>query len=160
MPSAIEVHTSTDGDRPKTCCPKYIPGVFFVADLFIYLIVCLFMQSFIHSVSQTVICMFVYMFIYLFVCWFICLFIYLFVYSFVCLYIYLFIYLFVHSFFMFFFVSHPVHHQLRPSFLSPCHSFTLLEPQSRFGDKPLNFQVVCPQNGTAVLNGLTGDLNK
>ena len=32
-------------------------------------------------------------------------------------------------------------------------SLTLLEPQPRFGDKPLNFQVVCPQNGTAVLKG-------
>ena len=32
---------------------------------------------------------------------------------------------------------------------------TLLEPQSRFGDKPFKFQVVCPQNGTAVLKGLT-----
>ena len=32
---------------------------------------------------------------------------------------------------------------------------TLLEPQSRVGDKPLNFQVVCPHNGTAVLKGLT-----
>ena len=31
---------------------------------------------------------------------------------------------------------------------------TLLEPQSRFGDRPLKFQVVCPQNGTAVLKGL------
>ena len=30
---------------------------------------------------------------------------------------------------------------------------TRLEPQSRFGDKPLKFQVVCPQNGTAVLKG-------
>ena len=29
-----------------------------------------------------------------------------------------------------------------------------LEPQSRFGDKPLKFQVVRPQNGTAVLKGL------
>ena len=28
---------------------------------------------------------------------------------------------------------------------------TLLEPQSRFGGKPLKLQVVCPQNGTAVL---------
>ena len=28
---------------------------------------------------------------------------------------------------------------------------TLLELQSRFGDIPLEFQVVCPQNGTAVL---------
>ena len=34
-------------------------------------------------------------------------------------------------------------------------SLTLLEPQSRFGDKSLNFQVVCPQNGTAVLKGLS-----
>ena len=33
---------------------------------------------------------------------------------------------------------------------------TLLEPQSRFGDKPLKSQVVCPQNGTAVLKGLMG----
>ena len=32
-------------------------------------------------------------------------------------------------------------------------ALTLLEPQSCFGDKPLNFQVVCPQNGTAVLKG-------
>ena len=32
---------------------------------------------------------------------------------------------------------------------------TLSEPQSRFGDKPLKYQVVCPQNGTAVLKGLT-----
>ena len=31
---------------------------------------------------------------------------------------------------------------------------TLLEPQSRFGDKPLKCQVFCPQNGTAVLKGL------
>ena len=29
-----------------------------------------------------------------------------------------------------------------------------LEPQSRFGGKPLKFQVFCPQNGTAVLKGL------
>ena len=34
---------------------------------------------------------------------------------------------------------------------------TLLEPQSRFGDKPVKFQVVCPQNGTAVLKGLCGE---
>ena len=27
--------------------------------------------------------------------------------------------------------------------------------QSCFGDKLLEFEVVCPQNGTAVLNGLT-----
>ena len=31
----------------------------------------------------------------------------------------------------------------------------LLEPQSRFGDKPLKLQVVCPQSGTAVLKGLS-----
>ena len=35
---------------------------------------------------------------------------------------------------------------------------TLLEPQSRCGDKPLKFQVVCPQNGTAVLKGLIGPM--
>ena len=34
-------------------------------------------------------------------------------------------------------------------------TLTLLGPQSRFGDKPLKFQVVCPQNETAVLKGLT-----
>ena len=32
---------------------------------------------------------------------------------------------------------------------------TLLGPQSRFGDKLLTIWVVCPLNGTAVLNGLT-----
>ena len=37
----------------------------------------------------------------------------------------------------------------------PQQFLTLLEPQSAFGDKLLNFQVVCPQNGTAVLKGLT-----
>ena len=31
---------------------------------------------------------------------------------------------------------------------------SLLEPQSRFGDKPFKFQLVYPQNGTAVLKGL------
>ena len=30
----------------------------------------------------------------------------------------------------------------------------LSEPQSRFGDKPVKFQAFCPQNGTAVLNGI------
>ena len=35
-------------------------------------------------------------------------------------------------------------------------SLALLEPESRFGDKPFKFQVVCPQNGTAVLKGLKG----
>ena len=34
------------------------------------------------------------------------------------------------------------------------YNLTPLEPESRFGDKPLKFQVVCPQNGTAVLKGL------
>ena len=29
-----------------------------------------------------------------------------------------------------------------------------LEPQSRFGDKPLKFQVVCPHNGTALIHVL------
>ena len=33
-------------------------------------------------------------------------------------------------------------------------SLILLEPQSRFGDKPVKFQVVCPQNETAVLKEL------
>ena len=33
-------------------------------------------------------------------------------------------------------------------------ALTLLEPQSRFGDKSLKFQAVCPQNGTAVLKGV------
>ena len=37
-------------------------------------------------------------------------------------------------------------------------SSTLLEPQSRLGDKPLKLQVVCPPNGTEVLNGLTHHL--
>ena len=36
---------------------------------------------------------------------------------------------------------------------------TLLEPQSRFGDKSLNFQIVCPQNGTGALKGLTHNKN-
>ena len=31
---------------------------------------------------------------------------------------------------------------------------TPLAPQSRFGDNPLKFKVICPQNGTAVLKGL------
>ena len=33
--------------------------------------------------------------------------------------------------------------------------FNPLVPQSRLGDKPVWFEVVCPQNGTAVLKGLT-----
>ena len=32
---------------------------------------------------------------------------------------------------------------------------TLLELQSHFGDRPLKFLVVCPENGTPVLKGLT-----
>ena len=32
---------------------------------------------------------------------------------------------------------------------------TLLEPQSRFGDKSLGVRLVCPQIGTAVLKGLS-----
>ena len=35
-------------------------------------------------------------------------------------------------------------------------TLTPLELQSRFGDKLLKFQVVCPQNGTAVQKGLNG----
>ena len=35
------------------------------------------------------------------------------------------------------------------------NGLTLLEPKSRFGDRPVKFQVVCPQNGTAVLKGLS-----
>ena len=31
---------------------------------------------------------------------------------------------------------------------------SIFEPQSRFGDKPVKFRLVCPQNGTAVLKGL------
>ena len=35
----------------------------------------------------------------------------------------------------------------------PQFALTPLEPQSRFGDNPLKFQVICPQNGTAVPKG-------
>ena len=42
----------------------------------------------------------------------------------------------------------------------PKHALTLLEPQSHFGDKALKLQVVCPQNGTAVLKGLRGAHNE
>ena len=45
-----------------------------------------------------------------------------------------------------------------PETLLVCWVLTLLEPQSRFGDKPLKFQVVCPQNRTGVLKGLTESL--
>ena len=38
------------------------------------------------------------------------------------------------------------------------YPWTPLEPQFRFGDKPVNFQVVCPQNGRAVLKGLKATL--
>ena len=39
---------------------------------------------------------------------------------------------------------------------TPFHRLlTLLGPQPRFGDNPVKFQVVCPQNGTAVVKGLT-----
>ena len=34
-------------------------------------------------------------------------------------------------------------------------SLTRLGPQSRFGGKSLKFQVICPQNGTTVLKGLS-----
>ena len=33
--------------------------------------------------------------------------------------------------------------------------FSALEPQSRLGDKPVKFQVVCAQNGATVLKGST-----
>ena len=39
-------------------------------------------------------------------------------------------------------------------------SLTLLEPQSRSGDKPVKFQVVLSPNGTAVLKGLSEELQK
>ena len=35
-----------------------------------------------------------------------------------------------------------------------------LEPRSRFGDKPLKFQVACPQNGTAALKGVKGQTQR
>ena len=37
----------------------------------------------------------------------------------------------------------------------PDRLLTLSELQSSFGDKPAKFQVICPQNGTAVLEELT-----
>ena len=43
----------------------------------------------------------------------------------------------------------------RPLRVKTSYELTLLEPQSRFGDKPVKFQVVCPQHGTAVLKGLS-----
>ena len=39
-------------------------------------------------------------------------------------------------------------------------SLTPLEPQSRFGDTLLEVWVVCPQNGTAVLKGLSEEPQK
>ena len=48
-----------------------------------------------------------------------------------------------------------VHHCLFESpRLGSSESLTLLELQSHFGNKPPESQVVCPQNGTAVLKGL------
>ena len=40
------------------------------------------------------------------------------------------------------------------------HGSTPLVLESRFGDKPVKFQVACPQNGTAVLKGLHVRANK
>ena len=40
------------------------------------------------------------------------------------------------------------------------HILALLEPQSCLRDKPFKLQVICPQNGTAVLKGLTGRTTK
>ena len=37
-------------------------------------------------------------------------------------------------------------------------TLTLLEPQSRCGDKSVKFQGLCPQNGTAVRKGLSVSL--
>ena len=39
-------------------------------------------------------------------------------------------------------------------------TLTLLEPQSRSGDKPVKFQVVLSPNGTAVLKGLMNPLGE
>ena len=41
--------------------------------------------------------------------------------------------------------NQPIHAIIR------IHLLTLLEPQSRLGDKPLKLQETCPQNGPAVL---------
>ena len=46
------------------------------------------------------------------------------------------------------------HHIVRMLHLGYHTGLTPLEPQSRFGDKPLEISMVCPQNGTAVLKGL------
>ena len=50
------------------------------------------------------------------------------------------------------FLPEILHHLI----LQTCRGLLLtpLVLQSRFGDKPLKFQVVCPRNGNAVLNGL------
>ena len=45
----------------------------------------------------------------------------------------------------------------RPVFTGFRTRLTLLEPQSRSGDKPVKFQVVLSPNGTAVLKGLIPD---
>ena len=45
-----------------------------------------------------------------------------------------------------YYLHHTIHYEY--------HALTLLEPQSRFGDKPLKFQSVCPQNETAAPKGL------
>ena len=49
---------------------------------------------------------------------------------------------------------------LRRDILLLLQQLTLLEPESRFEDKPFKFQVVGPKNGTAVLKALTGDCNR
>ena len=36
----------------------------------------------------------------------------------------------------------------------PIPMLTVVEPLSHFGDKPVKLSVICPQNGTAVLEGL------
>ena len=57
-----------------------------------------------------------------------------------------------------FFLPVDIRHTLCPCgfFILERCKLTLLEPHPRFGDAPLKFQVVCPQNGTAVLKGLIG----
>ena len=46
-------------------------------------------------------------------------------------------------------------HRKKKSLLRPYGPFTPLVPQSRFGDKPVQFEVIFPLNGTGVLEGLS-----
>ena len=47
--------------------------------------------------------------------------------------------------------TRPLHKAFRVTECTVCLRLSPLEPQSRSGDNPLKFQVVCPQNGTAVV---------